>query len=252
MQLEDILDKLQAPFLPEEHKERKIPGGGRWLFVPWQTIRERLNKVAGVHWEVRYDQPVVVADYLSVKCRLIICGVVREGIGNDKAFPELNESGKAKTFGAPIENATADAFKNAAEQFGIAAYLDDQKKTIALLNRQGDGRAFKYAKENEWIEAGAMGRPKAMPPKNSAVEEVKPQLSAQPQTGMTLVPTKLSDREKVYGQIANEMQRIGWSAEDGKKYLTKKYKKQSRLQLTDVEVMEFLHYLLKAPVSLKV
>lgn len=59
--------------------------------------------------------------------------------------------------GTPIERATADAFKNAAEAFGIARYLDDQVKTVNLLHKQGDGRAYKFAKENEQIEVGARG-----------------------------------------------------------------------------------------------
>ncbi len=41
-----------------------------------------------------------------------------------------------------------------AEQFGIAAYLDDQKFVAKQLQSQGDGRGVKFAQENQWVEAG--------------------------------------------------------------------------------------------------
>lgn len=85
----------------------------------------------------------------------------------DKAIPRqapgnapielLSGKGKDMSRGTPIERATADAFKNAAEAFGVARYLDDQKLTASLMQKQGDLRAYKYAKENEEIEVGARG-----------------------------------------------------------------------------------------------
>lgn len=30
MQFQEILTELKKPFTPEDHKERKLPGGGRW------------------------------------------------------------------------------------------------------------------------------------------------------------------------------------------------------------------------------
>ena len=66
--------------------------------------------------------------------------------------------------GSPIERATADAFKNAAEAFGIARYLDDQKLTVSLMHKQGDTRAYAYLKQNEQIEAGAKGVSKISQP----------------------------------------------------------------------------------------
>lgn len=167
MELIEILPKLQEYFLAHEHKDRVLPGGGKWVFIPWQTIRDRLNKVCPADWTVSYSDPVVAGDYTAIRCKLTICGVTREGVGNDKAYPEVNEKGKAKTIGTPIERATADAFKNAAEQFGIAAYLDDQKLVTKILNSQKDNRAVQYAKENEWKQAGAMGERKELPKLNS-------------------------------------------------------------------------------------
>ncbi len=159
METSSVLAELKKPFPATDHKERKLPGGSRWVFLPWQMIRDRLEEVLPLDWKVEFSDPVVAGDYTVIRCRLTILlsqngGITREGVGNDKAYPELNENGKAKIIGTPIERATADAFKNAAEQFGVGAYLDDQKFVAKHLQSQGDGRGVKFAQENQWAEAG--------------------------------------------------------------------------------------------------
>lgn len=129
----EVLEKLKQPFPPEDHKKRKLPGQGEWIFVPWQKIRDRLDQILPLDWEVKYSDPVTVGDYLVIRCQLTILisqgGITREGLGNDKAFPELNEQGRPKIIGTPPERARADAFRGAAEEFGICGYLDDQAFT---------------------------------------------------------------------------------------------------------------------------
>jgi hypothetical protein len=49
--------------------------------------------------------------------------------------------------------------------------------------------------------------------------------------------------------ILFEMNRIGWSIEQGRQYLQRNYNKQSRQQLTDPEVNQFLNYLKSLPTS---
>lgn len=155
--------KLKAPFPAADHKERKLPGGGRWFFVPWQTIRERLDEAAP-GWSCTYSDPLKLLDGETViRCRLTIEGITREGVGVAYAA-EFNDSGKRKGIGSPVESAIADAFKNAAEQFGVAAYLDDQAKTVAIMQSKGDGRAWKFAKEQEWVEHGGKPKKKPKPP----------------------------------------------------------------------------------------
>ncbi|HEY9605214.1 MAG TPA: hypothetical protein V6C85_26650 [Allocoleopsis sp.] len=53
-------------------------------------------------------------------------------------------------------------FRDAAERFGIGAYLDEQKgkgkdRFIQYMNSKGDKRAEQFTQENEWKDAGAMG-----------------------------------------------------------------------------------------------
>jgi hypothetical protein len=134
------LKALTEPFEPNAHKERKLPGGGRWLFVPWQAIRTRIHKV-DPDWSCSYTDPIVCGNHTVIRCQLTIFGVTRERVGNSEAYPDK------KGYGTPIEIACADAFKNAAENFGIAAYLDNQAFTIDYLHKKGDNRPFKFASE---------------------------------------------------------------------------------------------------------
>ena len=151
----EILAALKQPFKPEQHIERKLPGGGRWFFIPWQDIRERLDEVYP-QWSCVWSEPCYIGDYCHISCTITIAGVSRQAPGN-APIQLISNEGKDMARGTPIERATADAFKNAAEAFGIARYLDDQVKTVNLLHKQGDGRAYKFAKENEQIQVGARG-----------------------------------------------------------------------------------------------
>ena len=45
--------------------------------------------------------------------------------------------------------------------------------------------------------------------------------------------------EEIIEAIDREMKRLGWSIEDGKKYLSDRYNKKSRIQLNDRELLEF-------------
>jgi hypothetical protein len=47
------------------------------------------------------------------------------------------------TLGTPIERASANAFKSAAEQFGVGAYLGDQRFVVQYLRSQGDDRRMR-------------------------------------------------------------------------------------------------------------
>lgn len=67
---------------------------------------------------------------------------------------------------------------------------------------------------------------------------------ASPQTGMHPKPIDLSD---VIAQTSVELKRLNWSDAQGRGYLQRTYQKRSRQQLTDEELLEFLHYLQSQP-----
>lgn len=147
--LSNVLPELQAWFPPDDHKERKVPGGGKWFYLPFSAIRDRLNVICPGHWSDKYTLSHREADgdpiYL---CELTICGVTHTGIGD--------KSNEDSTYGTPAQRAFRKAFTDAAEQFGIAAYLDDQKgddrnKFLRYLQSKGDGRGVKVAAENGWL-----------------------------------------------------------------------------------------------------
>jgi hypothetical protein len=125
MRLAEILPQLTAKFEPAEHKKRRLPGGGQWYYIPWQTIRKRLNTVCPEDWSDTYSDITFSNGYCICICTLTICGVWHQGVGSTP-IETLNAEGKDTSYGDPIERA-ADAFKVAAEQFGIADYLDAQR-----------------------------------------------------------------------------------------------------------------------------
>ncbi len=80
--------------------------------------------------------------------------------------------------GSPIERAIADAFKNAAEQFGVGAYLDKQEDLVRYLHSKQDYRGKTFYDENDWKKHGAMGKPKnPSPAKNQIKPKTQPALN---------------------------------------------------------------------------
>lgn len=168
MEFREIVAKLKEPFPSHAHVERPLPGGGRWLYIKWQDIRERLDEVYP-EWSCTWGEISYVGDFCVTTCTITIAGVSRQAPGNAPVT--------TKSIGTPIERAVADAFKNSAEAFGVGRYLDDQKFTANYLSQKGDMRAYKFAKENEQIEAGARGRtdaPVQTRPQTSAPSNTKP------------------------------------------------------------------------------
>lgn len=235
MSLKEILPKLQEWFAPEEHKERKLPGGGRWFFVPHQTITQRLNAVCPGEWHTKVGLTNIAGDYTVVMLELTICGVTRTGIGDDKTFPELNDEGKAKIIGTPPVRAFRAAFKDAAEQFGIAAYLDEQKANRAAFARymseKGDLRAYKFDQENSEIEAGARG-------------QVKPKRK---EGGFLEAVAGTPDRNLLNAEIESVMKRKGISTDQARAILQELFNARGRQQLSEKQLQEFLEYLKTSP-----
>jgi hypothetical protein len=151
--MKEIIAELKKPFPPAAHKERKLPGGDRWFYIPWQLIRDRLDEVCE-EWECSYSQPFYL-DHANPKkalccitCTISIEGHSRQGVGNAE-IELISGSGKDMGRGTPVERAVADAFKNAAEAWGVGRYLDDQAEVTRLLQRSGDGRAVAFAAKNQ-------------------------------------------------------------------------------------------------------
>lgn len=169
----EIIAKLKKPFLPDQHKDRELPGGDTWFYIPWQLIRERVEEV-DPNYSQSFGNPEYLDQYCFVTCTLTICGVSRQAIGNAK-IELISQRGKNMERGNAIERAIADAFKNAAESFGVAAYLDDQNQVIKIMSAHGDQRAYKYAKDSQQISAGLPPITKKSKPISKPVSNTRPQ-----------------------------------------------------------------------------
>ncbi len=172
MQLEEILPKLTAWFEPSEHKERKLRGGSKWFYVPHQCIVQRLNKVCPGDWSSVLKDTIISGDYTVVFLEVTICGVTHTGVADNKTMPEINDEGKEKIIGSPVVNAFRAALKDAFEQFGICAYLDEQtgdrQKFIQYMSGKGDQRALKANRDNSKAESSAI-----LPPLNNGGSPLK-------------------------------------------------------------------------------
>lgn len=145
MQLTDVLSQLTDWFPVEDHKERTIKGGSKWYYIPHQAIRDRLNEICPGEWSTTYEGPHLIDGEPIYHCRLTICGITRTGIGD--------KSNEPSPYGTSAQRAFRKAFVDAAEQFGIGAYLDEQtsEKTkrnfIRHMQQAGNGKAAVFYQE---------------------------------------------------------------------------------------------------------
>lgn len=135
-QLQKIIGELKQPFAPTQHEIRELPGKGNWIFIPWQAIRERLDEVYP-EWTVDYSEIKIIETQAFCKCGITIANIRKEAYG-DVPVVVLSSSGKDVSRGSFGDRVVAEAFKNAAEHWGVARYLDDQKFVISYLLDHAD------------------------------------------------------------------------------------------------------------------
>jgi hypothetical protein len=135
-QLTELINRLKTPFPPAVHEIRELPGKGNWIFVPWQNIRERLDEVYPA-WVVDYSEIKIIEQQAFCKCGITIADIRKEAYG-DVPVAVLSSSGKDISRGSFGDRVVAEAFKNAAEHWGVARYLDDQKFVISYLLDHAD------------------------------------------------------------------------------------------------------------------
>jgi hypothetical protein len=217
MRLSEVLPQLKSKFPADLHKERDLPGGGTWWYVPWQVIRDRLDQVCPEDWTISYGDPSYLGDYCHVRCRLTICGVAREGLGSAQ-INLISRTGKDMSRGNPIERAIADSFKTAAEQFGIAAYLDEQ--------------ADKATKQEflQWMQYGGNGKPAAQYLQQQGNTK-KPAPKTEPRPfGQPVPPTLITEgQRKRFWAIAQKLY-----SKDGIRRLLAYYGFESTSQITTI------------------
>jgi hypothetical protein len=75
-------------------------------------------------------------------------------------------------------------------------------------------------------------------------ETAEPEKVTVPDVAFSSTPIDLSD---AIAQIGTEIERIGWTKKQGSTYLQQTYGKKTRAELTEDELLEFLHYLKALP-----
>jgi hypothetical protein len=86
---------------------------------------------------VDYSEIKIIEQQAFCKCGLTIADIRKEAYG-DVPVAVLSSSGKDISRGSFGDRVVAEAFKNAAEQWGVARYLDDQKFVISYLLDHAD------------------------------------------------------------------------------------------------------------------
>lgn len=175
MELSEILPALTEWLPAENHKERTIKGGSKWFYLPFQAIVARLNEVCPGHWSTRYTLSHMEGDAPIYLCELTICGNTRTGIGD--------KSNEPSPYGTPAQRAFRKAFTDAAEQFGLGSYLDEQtsEKTkrdfVRYMQQAGNGKAAVFYQQQrqgsgEGSSSGSSDRTATtdnLPPRTSPV-----------------------------------------------------------------------------------
>lgn len=131
---QSLLKTLRQHLPPDSHHQRRLPGGNSYIFIPWRKLCDHFSLHVPT-WEVAWGTPAFVDKYCVVDCTITIAGIRRSAIGN-ALVENLNSDGKETSRGTPIERAAADAFRNAAELWGVGAYLRDQSETRRWLVSQ--------------------------------------------------------------------------------------------------------------------
>lgn len=130
-ELRNIISEMKKPLPPEVHDIRDLPGKGKWVFLPWQEVRERLDQVYPA-WISDYSDITILNNDAICRCGITILGVRKEAVGS-MPVSVISSNGNEMTRGSVADRVAAESLKNAAEQWGVGRYLDDQVFTIKYL-----------------------------------------------------------------------------------------------------------------------
>lgn len=114
---------LVRPFLPEECKKRRGPGGAELTYVDQHAVISRLNEAFGVggwSWELRAE---VCDGSVMVTGSLVVDGARHDGCS-------IEPLGGSRDPEVAIKIADTDALKRAARLFGVGLHLYDKNDSI--------------------------------------------------------------------------------------------------------------------------
>lgn len=145
-ELRYIQAELKKPFPAPLHEIRELPGGTKkWVFLRWQTVRERLDEVAP-DWTIDHSEIQYLGNDAICRCGITIMGIRKEAIAS-VPLVVLSKNGNDMSRGCPADRLAAEALKNAAETWGVGRYLDDQIFTIVYLWKNSRQLSAKFTEE---------------------------------------------------------------------------------------------------------
>lgn len=121
--LEHIRWKIQTN--PKDNQEHGVVV----VFVDARTIAAHLDDVVPGQWSTEYHVPPVTVGLPALECRLTVCGVTRCDVGT---------VAPSKTPDADTKDLYSDAFKRAAVQYGIGAFLYRFPQVKAKVEKFGN------------------------------------------------------------------------------------------------------------------
>ncbi|MFB2770235.1 Rad52/Rad22 family DNA repair protein [Pelatocladus sp. BLCC-F211] len=131
-ELKKIQAELRKPLGAIKHKVRDIPGSNKkWVYLPHQVIREHLDTIVP-EWVIDFSDIQYIGNDATCRCAITIMGIRKEAIAC-VPISLTSGSGKEMTRGSAPDRLAAEGIRNAAEQWGVGRYLDDQEFTIRYL-----------------------------------------------------------------------------------------------------------------------
>ncbi|MBD2488972.1 Rad52/Rad22 family DNA repair protein [Aulosira sp. FACHB-615] len=236
-ELRRIQIELKKPLPPQLHEVRDLPGTDKkWVFLRWQTIRDRLDEVAP-DWMSDYSEIQYLGNEATCRCAITILGIRKEAIAS-VPLSMLSKNNKEMTRGSAPDRLSAEGLKNAAENWGVGRYLDDQQFTIQYL---WDNRTQLSDEMNRELQLLIKQYKIA-----TGMMQPRPQMPAKKEAGILPTLATLAgqpDRNLLNAEIESVMKRKGISLEQAKSLLSELFSVKSRQQLNERQLQEFLEYL---------
>lgn len=120
-----VKEMIEAPFKPEEIKQRKGSYGKMLSYIEYTSIVKRLNSL-NVPWSFRVISHQIVEDECVCLGELYIeldGGITKHGFGSKKVT--RNAEGKALNIGDDYKSSSSSALRKAASLLGCGLYLYD-------------------------------------------------------------------------------------------------------------------------------
>lgn len=236
-ELRRIQAELKKPFPAPLHEIRELPGGAKkWVFLRWQTVRERLDEVVP-DWTIDHSEIQYLNNDAICRCGITILGVRKEAIAS-VPITLMSKAGNDMARGSAADRLAAEALKNAAETWGIGRYLDDQPFTIRYLweNRYSldDRMLGEIRKLSEQYKLQFKSSVTPTPTKKSD-SSFSDALSA---PAATTVQATAINRDLLISETDSLMRRKGISTEAAKQMARQWFGTTSRQNLTDVQLVE--------------